>query len=419
MKKVLIITYYWPPAGGAGVQRWLNFANYLPVFGWEPIVLTVDSDYASYPQTDTSLFEEISEKVRVVYTKSFEPLQWYGKIAGKERIPYGGFSNKKANSTLSKFIRGNFFIPDARRGWNRYARLKALEIIENESIDCIITTGPPHSTHLIGLYLKKKFNIAWVADFRDPWSDIYYNYDMPRTAFAKSYDRRLEREVLQAADRCLTASPGFAQLFSEKVKRKYEVITNGFDALLKPAEKPSDTGVFTIVYTGTIASSYTPETLFSVLAQLPAGSFRLRIAGNIAETVSAQIVEYGLADVVDYLGYVSHGQSMELLTTADLLLLLNPVVKNSQAIIPGKLFEYLSAGIPIMALAGKEGSISEILEKTGTGKSFEPNDEEGILNYLLQMQGGAKFHPNMDEIMKYNRRNLSERLVALLEELIE
>ena len=177
MKKVLIISYYFPPSGGSGVQRWLKFVKYLPEFGYEPIVLTVDPTVASYPQIDATLLQDIPSLVRVERTTTREMLSLYKRVSPTKEIPYGGFANENTQglfSTISRFIRGNFFLPDPRRGWNKFAYKKACELIEQEQIDTVITTSPPHSTQLIGLKLKKRFpSIQWIADLRDPWRDIF------------------------------------------------------------------------------------------------------------------------------------------------------------------------------------------------------------------------------------------------------
>jgi len=199
MKKVLVITYYWPRSGGAGVQRWLKFTKYLPEYGWEPVILTVKEECASYAQWDETLAKEINPSLKVIRTASFEPYSLYVRISGKKEIPYGGFTNE-GNPTffqkLSRFIRGNFFIPDPRRGWNRYAIKAAKKLMEEEKFVAIITTGPPHSTHLIGYQLKLITGIKWIADFRDPWTDIYYYKDLSHSMPAKWYDRKLEKKIL-------------------------------------------------------------------------------------------------------------------------------------------------------------------------------------------------------------------------------
>ncbi|HOU97007.1 MAG TPA: glycosyl transferase family 1, partial [Bacteroidales bacterium] len=206
MNSVLIITYYWPPGAGAGVQRWLKFSKYLPDFGWEPLILTVDPQYAQYPATDESLLKDVSEKSKVFKT----PAVNYFRLASKDksRIPSAGFANQDKKGPvqwLMRFIRGNFFIPDPRKGWNRFAFKKACEIINNENVERIITSGPPHSTHLVGLKLKKKFpDILWIADFRDPWTDIYYYKEFYHTFPARLLDRHYEKTVLTNADKIIT-----------------------------------------------------------------------------------------------------------------------------------------------------------------------------------------------------------------------
>ena len=209
MKKILIITYYWPPSGGAGVQRWLKFTKFLPEFGFKPVILTVDDNAASYAQLDESLLKEIDPNLSVYKTKTFEPYNLYRKLSNKKEIPYGGFSNQRKITLfekLSRFIRGNLFIPDPRRGWNRYAIKKALELIRSEQIEVVVTTGPPHSTHLIGKKVKEKTGIRWIADFRDPWTDIYYYKDLYHLGLANKLDRYLEKNVLKLADQIITVS---------------------------------------------------------------------------------------------------------------------------------------------------------------------------------------------------------------------
>ena len=201
-KKVLIITYYWPPSGGAGVQRWLKLSKYLPEFGIEPIILTVDENSASYPILDQTLLKDVSPDLKVIKTKSFEILDWYKKIKKTKKVPYGGFASSSQNigfgEKAMRFARGNFFIPDARIGWNRYALKEALKLIKSEGIETIITTGTPHSTHLIGLKIKQKLSkMQWFADFRDPWTDIFYNDLLMQTALAKKLNAQKEKAVLE------------------------------------------------------------------------------------------------------------------------------------------------------------------------------------------------------------------------------
>ena len=235
MKKVLLITYYFPPSGGAGVQRWLKTINYLPQAGVETIVLTVDSTVASYPQIDESLSNDIPSNIKVYRTKTREILSFYKKVSPQKQIPYGGFANEPNPNLIqkiSRFIRGNFFLPDPRRGWNKFALEKAKEIIETEGITTIVTTSPPHSTQLIGLELKRLYShLKWVADLRDPWTDIYYNQDLYPTPWAKKRNLRYESSVLLGADQIITVSEECSRLFAQKadVAEKIAVVPNGFE----------------------------------------------------------------------------------------------------------------------------------------------------------------------------------------------
>jgi glycosyltransferase involved in cell wall biosynthesis len=416
-KRVLIITYYWPPAGGAGVQRWLKFSKYLPEFGWKPIILTVDPDRASYPQRDESLLREVRDEVEVFRTSSFEPLQLYAKAAGKERVPYGGFSNQKSNSSFSRFIRGNFFIPDARRGWNRYAIAKAKEIISNQDIDCVITTGPPQSTHLIGLSLKRQLGIKWGVDLRDPWTDIYYNEKMLRTPWAEKRDAKLEKQTLEAADFCITVSKGFAELFNRKVEREYHIVTNGFDEQNLVDENPRnshESNKLVISYTGTMSDIYEPDVFFEALASYK-GSFEFRIAGSISEGVQKKIDDYGISKSVNYLGYLSHADALKEMSHADLLLLISPMVKNSKGIIPGKLFEYLAARKPILAIAEDDQcDIAVILNDTKGGLFFSRENIKGLSNFLASLSNGFEFVPSIEAINNYNSKALTKKLVSTI-----
>jgi len=195
MQKVLIVTYYWPPGSGAGVQRWLKFSKYLPQYGWEPFILTVDPQYAAYPSIDSTLEKEIPVNVKVFRTKATDWFRIYSK--NKSKIPTAGFANNYDNSfkgILFRFLRGNLFIPDPRKGWNRFALRKALEIIEKEGITCIVTTSPPHSTQLIGMKLKRRYpGIRWIADLRDPWTDIYYYKKFYPAFFPRMIDSAYEK----------------------------------------------------------------------------------------------------------------------------------------------------------------------------------------------------------------------------------
>ena len=265
MKKVLIVTYYWPPSGGPGVQRWLKFVKYLPELGYEPIVITVDPAKATYPITDESLLSEVPQELKIIRTATREPYGIYKTLSGRKKVPYSGFTNEPSTgffSKVSRFIRGNLFVPDARIGWNSFVIEKAAEIIKKNKIEVIITTSPPHSTQLAGLELKKMFpGIRWIADLRDPWTDIFYYKKMLHLPYIKKKDQEFEKSVLSNADAVITVSDFISRIFSEKpgadCQGKVHVITNGFDPVdfLKTDVKP-DPEFFTLAYVGTISDEY-------------------------------------------------------------------------------------------------------------------------------------------------------------------
>ncbi|MDR0765932.1 MAG: glycosyltransferase, partial [Odoribacteraceae bacterium] len=287
-EKVLIITYYWPPAGGPGVQRWLKFASYLPAFGREPIILTVDPDKAEYPVRDASLLEEVLPGQRVYRTGTSGWYALYKRLVKAKTAPYSGFVGEGKPSLkqkISRFIRGNFFLPDARRGWNRHAYRAAARLVREEGIGTVITTGPPMSTHLVGRKLQRAFATRWIADFRDPWTDIYYYDKFYPTSLARAIDRRYERNVLTRADIVITVSHHTRDLFLAKSPAidpgKVHVIHNGHDERDFTGECPKEKE-FTITYTGTLAADYTLSAFIAaaraLLVDAPA---RLRFAGKV------------------------------------------------------------------------------------------------------------------------------------------
>lgn len=428
IKKVLIITYYWPRSGGAGVQRWLKFTKYLPEYGWEPIVLTVKEENASYAQWDETLAQEIDPALRVIRTPSFEPYSIYTKLSGKKEIPFGGFSNEGSPTLfqrVSRFVRGNFFIPDPRRGWNHYAIKAGRKLLEEEKFDAIITTGPPHSTHLIGLQLKNLTRVRWIADFRDPWTDIYYYRELSHSALAKWYDRKLEKKVLLNCDMIVTVGNVIKNLFLSKSQKladdKIEVITNGYDpADFKDCDKKA-ADRFTITYTGTISLHYRLDGFVDAMKVLPdeiKENMYIRIAGSISQNLIDLFQRSGLSSQLDYKGYVSHQQSIAFLFESSVLLLLIPEVPENKGILTGKFFEYLAAGKPILAIGPKEGDVADILKETGAGIMVEYDNvsllKEKIRGFYNEFKAGITHGPSAS-VEKYSRKNLTGKIVSLME----
>lgn len=430
MKKILVVTYYWPPSGGAGVQRWLKFVKYLPQFGYEPVVLTVREDYASYAQKDQSLIKEVDPDIQVIRTPSFEPYNLYLKISGKKEIPFGGFSNEGSVTLMQRifrFIRGNLFIPDPRKGWNRYALKEAKKVIQQEKIDTVITTGPPHSTHLIGYKLKKSAGIRWIADFRDPWTDIYYYKDLSLTCLAKWYDRKLEKKVLHSCDKLITVGYELKNLLESKSvelrNNKIRVIPNGFDEqdFQNPGNVQSEK--FIITYSGTISSYYKIDGFVSALTELPEEvrqKIFIRFVGNVSPVVLDLLNKAGLTSQVELTGYVPHNESINYLFQAGILLLLIPDVKDNKGILTGKFFEYLATGKPILAIGPTDGDVARILNETGAGFIYSYNDASSIKNCIQDVfKERGKKYGSKEEIEKYSRRSLTGVLAGIIDNITE
>lgn len=420
MNKVLIVTYYWPPSGGAGVQRWLKFSKYLPEFGWEPVILTVDPEYAAYPVTDNSLAAELPLSVKVHKTPAIDYFSIYKK--DKSKIPSAGFANSVDNTFKGKilrFIRGNFFIPDPRIGWNKYAFRKACEIIETEGINHVITTSPPHSTQLIGLKIKKKYpGIKWITDLRDPWTDIYYYKQFYPTFISKKIDSILEKSVLKKADRIITVGTSLKTLFSLKVKgigNKTEVITNGYDEDDFTGLKPSSPGIFTISYTGTLSDAYPIEGFLEALHLFKekGNDFILRFIGTVSPKQKDLILSKTGNSIVEFIPYVDHTTAIRYMLDTSILLLIIPDHQSNKSIITGKLFEYIASGKPLICLGPTDGDAAWIIRSVGAGETFIYNDNGAIGDYLLQSINNLPY-PVRDKKLKYSRKELTRHISEIL-----
>jgi len=428
MKKVLIITYYWPPSGGPGVQRWVKFVKYMVKLGLEPIVLTVDPEYASYPQKDETLLKDIPGQVKVYRTKSFELYSLYKRFSSNKEIPYGGFVNTKTIDTKEKilrFIRGNLFIPDPRRGWCKYAEKKAKEIIREHEIETVITTSPPHSTQLIGLRLKKKLNIKWIADFRDPWTDIFYYNQLYPTRLATTIQKKLELKVISNCDGLITVSDDLMRLLIEKeksLKRKIYKIPNGFDPddFATNEQIPKDE-FFNISYVGTLSEDYPVDGLIDGIKQLDntvKKNVKIRFIGRLNDKVYDQFILAGLEKHIEIIGYVPHKKAIEYMHSSDVLLLVIPDITNNSGILTGKLFEYLAVSQPILLLGPEEGDAAKIIKETHSGVICNYHDNEKITNSIQNLYNKKKNLPKNkltnQDILKYSREEQTKELIRIL-----
>lgn len=430
-RKILIITYYWPPCGGAGVQRWLKFAKYLPEYGWEPIVLTVDPEYAEYPVLDEDLHKDVADNLTVIKTKAPKTLfSLYKKLTGRLEIPYGGFSNEDKPGTRDKvirFIRGNFFLPDPRRGWNKYAVKSIKKIIKKEEIKVILTTSPPHSTQLIGKKIKKETNITWIADIRDPWTDIYYTGKLYQTFWAAMINKKLEASVLRTADKILVTCNATRNLFQAKLQKeqarnKIITLTNGFDEEDFHIQNYKVPEKFIITYLGTFADNYNIDGLLNVIENMESDidqSIIIRFIGGISASIVDKLNRYKNL-ISEFIPYMNHNEAIKALMESSALLLVIPAASKTQEMIPGKLFEYLAAKRPIIAIGPKKSDVADILEETNSGKIFENNDSPEIKEYLSELFENfreGKSTAQSTGIEKYSRKEITGNLVNLLNRL--
>ena len=423
-KKLLIITYYWPPAGGPGVQRWLKFVKYLPEFNIQPIVYIPENP--TYPIIDKGLESEVSEKAIILKNKITEPYgfaSFFGKNKTK-KISSGIIPNQRKQSFLEKillWVRGNLFIPDARFLWVKPSVKYLKKYIEENNIDTIVTSGPPHSLHLIGLELKKDLNITWFADFRDPWTTIGYHKDLKLSSYAAKKHKALEAAVLNSADTIIVTSKTTKTEFQALTSKPIEVITNGYD--VEKIDKQSLDDKFTLAHIGSFLSERNPRILWKALNELIKenqdfkNDFQLKLIGAVSQEVLDTITEFKLADYVLNLGYLSHQEAMEHQRKSQVLLLIEINSEETKSIIPGKIFEYMAAERPIIALGPEESDFAEIITATNTGVFFSYYEKEKLkallLNYYeLFQNNNLKVHAI--GLQRYSRKSLTEQLAKLI-----
>ncbi len=424
MQKVLIITYYWPPAGGPGVQRWLKFVKYLPEFGFEPWVYMPQNPH--YPIEDESLLKEVPNQVKILKRPIREPYRWASVFSKKrtKTISSGIIQEEKRQSPLEKmllFIRGNLYIPDARKNWVKPSVRYLSPILSKENITTVITSGPPHSLHLIGMGLKKQHpDLQWISDFRDPWTSIGYHEKLRLTTFSRQRHKQLESDVLNTTDKIVVTSNTTKEEFEPLTQKPIKVITNGYERDDFDGEQDSK---FTLSHIGSLLTDRDPKTLWKALSTLVkehvdfAQHLKIQLGGLISEQVLQSIRGYGLEGHVEVLGYVPHGQAQKLQRAAQVLLLLEIDSVETRGIIPGKLFEYLKAKRPILAIGPEQWEGGQIVEMTESGRYFTPNGAQSLKKVLLKwfrayQEAGLTIHPK--GIEQYDRRVLTEQLAKVI-----
>lgn len=424
-KKVLIIAYYWPPSGGSGVQRWLKFVKYLPSYGWKPYVFTPSNP--SFELQDESLLKDVPAEAEIIRFPIWEPYGLFNSISGKKEKSTGSFISKENPGFIQKlsvWIRGNFIIPDPRRFWVRPSVRFLADYLSKNQIGTIITTGPPHSLHLIGLKLKKKDpSLKWIADFRDPWSEWGLLDSLRVGLIAKSFHRRLERKVLQQADEVVTITPFYEKQFARLGGRKVELITNGFDESdfvnfkLKKADR------FFVRHVGIVNEKCDPRPFMNAVAELCGKNKELRKALTIEfvgsvhpafkEFISSNQI---LSSFTVFTDPVPHKALMDIYATSAVTVLILTGYKDAEGYMPGKLFEYIATGLPVLGVGPTHGDAASILNQGQSGKMFDHTDREGITKFLeaCYVNWKSSSIPDQQKNSQYSRKELTGKLVSLL-----
>ena len=433
MKKVLILTYYWPPSGGSGVQRWLKFTKYLREFGWEPIIYTAQNGEVAV--VDDSLSKDIPPHTLVLKTPIWEPYDVYKKFMGQkkgEKMSAGMLNETKKSGFLSgvaMWVRGNFFIPDARRYWIKPSVNYLSKYLKNNPVDVIISSGPPHSMHWIARGIKQNFpQLKWVADFRDPWTNIDFYEDLKLTFIADRIHKRMEKKVLQESDVVIsvgqTMQDEFKAILNDASQnKKFTVITNGFDEEDKITTVIEKDEYFTIAHIGTLNKSRNPFILWKALSELIkeqtefSKKMRIKLVGKVDFNVFESINEFGLKNHLIQIDYLPHNQIVTELQKSHANLLLVNQTKNAKGIITGKIFEYLLAGSPVLAIGPNDGDLAHILNQTQGGSISDFNDSETLKKNILDIYKGQHTIRNEETISKYSRKALTKELVAVLNKL--
>ncbi len=424
-KKILIITYYWPPAGGPGVQRWLKFVKYMPDFGIQPIVYIPENP--TYPIVDENLVKEVSDKAIILKQKIFEPYQLASFLSKNKtkKISSGIIPNQKKQSFLDKtflWIRGNLFIPDARVFWVKPSVAYLEKYIVDNNIDTIVTSGPPHSLHLIGLELKQKLDLKWFVDFRDPWTTIGYHKSLRLSRFAAKKHKALEHRVLNTADTVIVTSKTTKTEFQAITTKPIAVITNGYDT--EEVGKLTLDSKFSLAHIGSFLSERNPlilwESLVELLHEIPdfKSHLEVKLIGAVSQEVLETITQFELNSYLNNLGYVSHAEAIAHQRKSQVLLLIEIDSEDTKSIIPGKLFEYMVSNRPIVAIGPNGSDFAEIITETNTGVFFDYSEKMKLKSVILDFYNQfleGKLQANGVGLQRYSRKNLTKELVQLIQ----
>ncbi|HMR45308.1 MAG TPA: glycosyltransferase family 4 protein [Bacteroidia bacterium] len=427
MKKVLIITYYWPPSGGAGVQRWLKFSKYLREFGWEPVVFTVAN--GEFPEQDNSFLKDIPKNLEVIKVPIKEPYVIYKLLTGRkknEKIHAGFLTEKKKKSFLQDFavwVRGNFFIPDARMLWIKPSVKALQQWLNTNTVDAIASTGPPHTCHLIAMQLKDKTGLPWLADFRDPWTNIDFYKDLKLTRWADKKHHRLEKTVITTADAVVTIGKTMQEEFATQFNRKIECITNGYDDADTSIMPDTLDMKFSLAHIGTMVRTRNPQglwqALYELLDEIPdlKNHLEIKLAGKVDAAVGESLNHYSLTNYVNRIEYLNHDEVLKVQQQSQVLLLVVNNTPNAKGVVTGKLFEYLAAKRPILCIGPTDGDAAKIIVETQSGHCTAYDDVARIKTILKDYFNKflkSELISNAKNIEAYCRKNLTEKLSEVL-----
>lgn len=436
MKKVLIITYYWPPAGGPGSQRIVKFVKYLPQFDWQPIVLTVEK--GEFPYTDHSLEKDIPPNVKVYRTKSLEPFLWYKSLTGRskdESLPVGLITHKKKSiiEKIASWIRANIFIPDARIGWIPFAVIKALQIIKDEKIDLIFSSSPPHSLQLIGWYLKIRTGLPWVTDFRDRWTGIRYYQVLSRSSITKKIDGYLEKKVLTNSNFITSTSEGFNIDFHEKlisVNQAFQFLPNGYDEEDFKNSQPQERKKFIILHTGNLIAQQNPTVLWKSLKEILRKDEKIKklmavqLIGKTHDSIIQSVMELNLSDIVEFHDYVPHEKVLQAMQNASILFAVIPDLPDNKSIVLGKIYEYIGTGNPMLIFGPPKGNAADIISQFSNSTICNYSDAKQCGKFIEEIYT-QWFQKNqipitpLEKRISFSRKNLTKSLSEIFNSLLK